>query len=44
MALPAFEKKILESDLQPMIDVAFKYKLINKKFPPGEVISKLAPV
>ena len=42
MALPAFEKKILESDLQPMIDAAFQYKLINRKFPPREVISKLA--
>lgn len=44
MALPAFEKRILESDLQPMIDVAFQYKLIARKFPPREVISKLAPV
>jgi NitT/TauT family transport system substrate-binding protein len=42
MALPAFEKRIQESDLQPMMDVAFQYKLINKKFPPREVISKIA--
>ncbi len=44
MALPAFEKKILESDLQPLMDVAFKYKLIDKKFPPREAISKYAIV
>lgn len=43
MALPAFEKKILESDLQPMLDVAFDYKLIEKKFPVREVISTYAP-
>lgn len=42
MALPAFEKRIQESDLQPMMDVAFHYKLINKKFPPRELIAKLA--
>jgi NitT/TauT family transport system substrate-binding protein len=42
MALPAFEKRIQESDLQPLMDVAFKYKLIAKKFPPREVISKVA--
>jgi NitT/TauT family transport system substrate-binding protein len=42
MALPAFEKRILESDLQPIMDVAVKYKLIGKKFPPRDVISKLA--
>ncbi len=44
MALPAFEKKILESDLQPLMDAAFKYKLIDKKFQPREVISKYALV
>ena len=43
MALPAFEKKILESDLQPMLDVAFQYKLVERKFPVREVISKHAP-
>jgi len=42
MALSAFEKKILESDLQPMMDVALRYKLITKKFPPRNVISKIA--
>lgn len=42
MALPAFEKKILESDLQPMIDVSYVYKLIDKKFPPRDLISKYA--
>lgn len=42
MALPAFERKILESDLQPLMDVAFQYKLIGKKFPPRDVISKVA--
>jgi len=44
MPLPAFEKKFLESDLQPMIDVAFHYKLIDRKFPAKEVISEHAPV
>jgi NitT/TauT family transport system substrate-binding protein len=43
MALPAFERRILESDLQPMMDVAFHYKLIGRKFPPRELISRLAP-
>ena len=42
MALPAFEKRILESDLQPLMDVALRYKLIAKKFPPADVISKVA--
>ena len=42
MVLPAFEKKILESDLQPMMDVSLRYKLIEKKFPPREVISQYA--
>jgi NitT/TauT family transport system substrate-binding protein len=42
VALPAFEKKILESDFQPMMEVAFRYKLIGKKFPPRNVISKVA--
>ena len=43
MPLPAFEKKLLESDLQPMIDVAFHYKLIDRKLAPREVISEYAP-
>src|SRR3970282_315699 len=42
LVVPAFEQKILESDLQPMLDVSLKYKLIEKKFPPREVISKYA--
>ena len=43
MVLPAFEKKILDGDLQPMIDVSLQYKLIEKKFAPREVVSKHAP-
>jgi NitT/TauT family transport system substrate-binding protein len=42
IAIPAFEKRILESDLQPMMDVSLRYKLIEKKFPPREVISRYA--
>lgn len=42
VALPAFEKSILESDLQPLMEAALRYKLINRKFPPREVISKYA--
>ncbi|HEY2987235.1 MAG TPA: ABC transporter substrate-binding protein [Candidatus Binatia bacterium] len=42
VTLSAFEKKIVESDLQPIRDVALRYKLINKKFLPRDVISKLA--
>ena len=42
MALPAFEKKILESDIQPLMDVSYRYKLIDRKFPPREVISEYA--
>jgi NitT/TauT family transport system substrate-binding protein len=44
MPLPAFEKKIRESDLQPMIDVSYSYRLIDRKLPPRDVISKIAPV
>jgi NitT/TauT family transport system substrate-binding protein len=43
MPLPAFEKKLLESDLQPMLDVAYHYKLIDRKFPAKQVISEYAP-
>ena len=43
MALPAFERQILPSDLQPMMDAALQYKLIDRKFPPRQVISSLAP-
>ena len=42
MALPAFERKLLESDLQPMMDVALQYKLIERKFAPKEVIAPMA--
>ncbi|HEY2987021.1 MAG TPA: ABC transporter substrate-binding protein [Candidatus Binatia bacterium] len=42
VALPAFEKKLLESDLQPLMDVALKYKLIARKFQSREVISSYA--
>jgi NitT/TauT family transport system substrate-binding protein len=42
VALPAFEKPIVESDLQPLMDVALRYKLISRKFQPREVISKHA--
>lgn len=40
MPLPAFEKKLLESDLQPMLDVALRYKFVDRKFPVSEVVSK----
>jgi NitT/TauT family transport system substrate-binding protein len=40
MALPAFEKTILESDFQPMLDVALRYKFVERKFPISEVISR----
>lgn len=39
MPLPAFEKPLLESDLQPMLDVALRYKFVSRKFPVKEVIS-----
>jgi NitT/TauT family transport system substrate-binding protein len=39
MPLPAFEKKLLESDLQPMLDVALRYKFVDRKFPLSQVIS-----
>jgi len=39
MPLPAFEKRILESDFQPMLDVALRYKFVERKFPISEVIS-----
>ena len=40
MPLPAFEKRILESDFQPMLDVALRYKFVERKFPISEVISR----
>ena len=42
MPLPAFEKKLLASDLQPMLDVALRYRFVDRKFPVSEVISKHA--
>jgi len=42
MALPAFEKTLLESDLQPMLDVALRYKFVDRKFPLSEVVSPYA--
>ncbi len=42
MVLPAFEKQIVPSDLQPMMDVSLQYKLIERKFPARQVISSLA--
>ena len=42
MPLPAFEKKILESDIEPLLDAAVRYKMIERKFPPREIISKYA--
>ena len=39
MPLPAFEQRIQESDLQPMLDVALRYKFVSRKFPVSEVIS-----
>lgn len=38
--LPAFEKPILESDFQPMLDVALRYKFVERRFPILEVISR----
>ena len=40
MPLPAFEKAIVESDFQPMLDVALRYKFVERKFPVSEVISR----
>ncbi len=42
MTLTAFEKRLLESDLEPIMDLALRYKLINKKFPPRDVIAPFA--
>lgn len=42
MPLPAFEKKIVESDIEPLLDAAVRYKLVERKFPPRELISKHA--
>jgi len=40
MPLPAFEKKLLESDLEPMLEVGVRYKFIDKKVAAGELISR----
>ena len=40
MPLPAFEKKLLESDLDPMLEVGVRYKFIDKKVAAGELISR----
>jgi NitT/TauT family transport system substrate-binding protein len=42
IVLPAFEKKLLESDIEPLLEVAARYKMVEKKFPPREIISKYA--
>lgn len=42
MPLPAFEKPIVETDFQPMLDVALRYKFIDRRFPIPEVISRYA--
>lgn len=39
MPLPAFERKLLASDLQPMLEVALRYKFIDRKFPVKDLIS-----
>lgn len=43
MPLPAFEKKIVPSDIEPLLDAAFRYKLVERKFPPQELISRHVP-
>lgn len=44
MVLPGFEKEIVFSNLQTIIDVSHKYKFIEKPFKAEEVVSKLAAV
>jgi NitT/TauT family transport system substrate-binding protein len=39
MPLPAFEKKIVESDFEPLLDVSLRYKFVDRKFPVKELIS-----
>ena len=43
IVLPAFEKKLIESDIEPLLDAAVRYKMVEKKFPPRELISKYMP-
>jgi NitT/TauT family transport system substrate-binding protein len=40
MPLPAFEKKLLESDLEPMLDVGLRYKFIDRKVSSSQLISR----
>ena len=39
MPLPAFEKRILESDFEPLLDVSLRYKFVDRKFAVRELIS-----
>ena len=39
MPLPAFERKLLPSDLQPMLDVALRYKFVDRTFPVKDLVS-----
>jgi NitT/TauT family transport system substrate-binding protein len=43
MPLPAFEKRLVESDLEPLLDVALRYKFVERKFPVRELVSKHVP-
>ena len=43
IALPAFEKKLIESDIEPLLDAAVRYKMVEKRFPPRELLSKYMP-
>lgn len=42
--MPAFEKEIVLSDIQPWIDLAYKYRFIDRLFKAEELIGKLAAV
>lgn len=42
IVLPAFEKKLLESDIEPLLTVAARYKMLEKAIPPRDLISKYA--
>jgi len=39
MPLPAFEKQIVPSDFEPLLDVSLRYKFVDRKFPVKELIS-----
>jgi NitT/TauT family transport system substrate-binding protein len=43
MPLPAFEKKLLESDIEPMLEVGVRYKFVDRKVPSRELISRHVP-